>query len=380
MRIGLDARFLGPESKGLGRHSYKLIRELETIDTENEYIVFLRKFNYDQFIPRNANFHRALADIPWYSVEEQIRFPRILNTYNLDVMHFLHFNVPILYKRPFVVTIHDLILLDYPTRKNSTRSALTYRLKHEGYKRVIRHAVTRSEHIITTSQFTKDTIHFHFPVPKQKMTPIYGGVDTQSFGISEQSTQGGDPTIDFSLVPYRYVLYVGNAYPHKNLEGLLRVFARLIRNTAYQHWKLVLVGKEDYFYRRIQALIQDLGISDSVVLTGFVSDTALTELYRQAGLFVFPSLYEGFGFPPLEALSAGTPALVSNYTSLPEVCGDVVEYFDPQNTEVWLQKLMYVLDNLDDIRQTQQRASPDLLNQYSWRTMAQQTLNVYNTL
>lgn len=159
MRIGIDARFYGSIGKGLGRYTQKLIQHLEQIDTENQYVIFLRKENFEDYQPFNKNFQKVLADYPWYTFSEQLFFPLLLRKYKLDLVHFPHFNVPILYFGKFVLTIHDLILTHFPTLKATRLSPLWYWVKYAAYKLAISSAVRRSEKIITVSEFKIGRAH-----------------------------------------------------------------------------------------------------------------------------------------------------------------------------------------------------------------------------
>jgi glycosyltransferase involved in cell wall biosynthesis len=168
MRIGIDARFFGPKAKGFGRYAENLIKELERISNqEMDFFVFLRKDSFDEYKPQNKNFHKILADYRWYGVKEQILFPLQLKKYNLDLMHFTHFNVPILYRRKFVVTIHDLTLRYFPTRRG---------IKFWAYKMVFKYAINNSEKIIAISNYTKQDILKHYWVNENKIDVIYEGV------------------------------------------------------------------------------------------------------------------------------------------------------------------------------------------------------------
>src|SRR3990172_6348218 len=133
MRIGIDARFFGSVGKGLGRYTRKLIESIEKLDHVNSYFIFLRKENWPEYQPQKNNFTKVLADIPWYSLREQIQMPKILKKYGLDLVHFPHFNVPTFYGGKFVVTIHDLILFSYPTKRATTLSPLTYFFKKRAH-------------------------------------------------------------------------------------------------------------------------------------------------------------------------------------------------------------------------------------------------------
>ncbi len=173
MRIGIDARFYGPSGgKGIGRYTQQLIINLEKIDKENEYFIFLRQENFDLYRPLNKRFHKVLADYRWYSLKEQIYFPIKLYKFRLDLVHFLHFNVPIFYFRRFVVTIHDLI--HRRTSKNgSTLSWLAFSLKKIAYSVVIASAIKRSKKIITVSNFSKKEILKYYRVSSDKIFVTY---------------------------------------------------------------------------------------------------------------------------------------------------------------------------------------------------------------
>jgi len=158
MRIGIDARFYGRLGKGLGRYTEQLLKHLESLDDENEYWVFLRKENFDSYTPAHPAFHKVRVDISWYGFREQLIFPFILLRYRLDLVHFPHFNVPIFYPGPFVVTIHDLILLHHSTYQASTLPRWLYAIKFAVYRLVLALVIWRATHILTVSHFTKQDI------------------------------------------------------------------------------------------------------------------------------------------------------------------------------------------------------------------------------
>lgn len=172
MRIGLDARFYGPTGKGIGRYLEKLIARLEKLDTENEYFIFLRQENFDLYKSQNNNFHKVLANYPWYSWQEQILLPIKLKKYKLDLVHFPHFNVPIFYRGRFVITVHDLTLLAWPTRGNGIRR-LFYFFKHSAFIFILKNAVKRSEQIIVDSGHTKKDLINKLRIPAHKVKVIY---------------------------------------------------------------------------------------------------------------------------------------------------------------------------------------------------------------
>jgi len=314
MKIGIDARFYGKIGKGLGRYTQKLLEHLEKIDRINTYYVFLRQSNWDEYHPVAPNFKKILADFRWYTLQEQLKFPKLLNKFNLDLVHFTHFNVPFFYSGKFIVTIHDLILTKYPTERATTLGPIWYSLKLAGYRFVIRQAVRKAAKIIAVSNFTKQDIVTNFPQAKNKTEVIYEGVDRLS-GDSDDYRG----VISKYRLPANFLLYVGNAYPHKNLERLLQSMKIVIRSMP--DYGLVIAGKDDYFINRIKSFSFQLGLDKNVYFTGFVNDTEKDFLFKKSLIFVFPSIYEGFGLPVAEAMKKGIPVLTSNISSLPEIVG-----------------------------------------------------------
>ncbi|MEY2986031.1 MAG: hypothetical protein RJB24_260 [Candidatus Parcubacteria bacterium] len=375
MRIGIDARFFGTSGKGLGRYTQKLVEELEHIDHNNQYYIFLNKHNFDEYQPKNPNFHKVLANIPWYSWQEQIIFPNILKKYKLDLVHFLHFNVPILYRRPYFVTIHDLILLEYPTRKASRLNSLMYTIKNLAYRLVIMNAIHTAKKVISISKYTKKSIQKHFHIQDNKMAMIYEGVDLERFNPLNSKEFDFKK---FKLQKDKYILYVGNVYPHKNIDRLIDVFANIKqKQNIDKDLKLVLVGKKDYFFENIISQVKTLNLEKSVIFPGYVADEELISLYENSLFYVFPSLYEGFGLPPLEAIALGTPIVISNATCLPEIFGEHIEYFDPKSKDN-MEKVLYSFIIDKEKRELQKTYHQIILNKYSWSDMAEKTKKLYN--
>ena len=370
MRIGIDARFYGRANKGLGRYTEQLLDHLQEIDDRNEYLVFLREENFSSFRPRRRNFRKIKADFPWYSWSEQIGFCRLLRRENPDLVHFPHFNVPLFYRRPFVVTIHDLILLRFPTRRAGTRGAVVYYLKYLAYRLVIASAVYRAKEILAVSRFTAGDLCRLWPAARGKTTVTYEAVFPPVLSAEEAAEKLPEVKKKYAILK-KYILYVGNAYPHKNLSRLIRAFAE---SRLKDEYLLVLVGRDDFFYRRLRR--EEAACGDTFLVLDTVSDEELEILYRGAEAFVFPSLYEGFGLPPLEAMSRGVPVASSDHPCMREILADAALFFDAESEEAIREALEKILRR-DDLREKLHREGIERANRFSWRPLAEKTLAAY---
>lgn len=372
MRIGIDARFFGPREKGLGVYVQKLVENLEKVSDEKEhqFFIFLRKERFEDFNPKKNNFHKVEANFSWYSWGEQIFYPFFLNKYKLDLMHFTHFNVPLLYWRKNIITIHDLILFHYPTFRNTTLSKIYYLIKLLAYKIVIKISTRKAKKIIAISNFTKKDLVRSLKIPEKKIEVVYQGCNL----VFKKNKKNTDDILEKYGIIKPYLLYVGNAYPHKNLERLIEVFQDFRKK--YPRINLVLTGGKDYFYQCLEKET-NLKKRQGVIFSGFVEEKDLRTVYKQSELVVFPSLYEGFGFPPLEALLNGKPVACSDRTSMIEILKEKVEYFDPENSEEMFECLEKVYKNRKkgiklDLKKIKEK--------FNWLKTAKKTLKIYNSV
>ncbi len=386
MRIGIDARFYGPVGKGLGRYTQEVVDNIIKISSAEsagfDFVIFLSPDNFDEFVCAQTNIKKVCLKMRWYSWQEQILLPFRIWREKVNLMHFPHFNVPLFVPVKFVVTIHDLILTHFPTRRATTLNPFVYRLKNLAYRLVIVNAVKRSKKIITVSEFTKKDIIEQFKAPEDKIIVTYEGVANLAKGRDSLFVAKLDnqETLEQYHIPKNFLLYVGNAYPHKNLETLLEVFAKLLDSRA--DLRLVLVGKEDYFYERLRDKARTLNIwqkgnnNSPVIFPGYVSDAQLEIFYQEARAYVFPSLYEGFGLPPLEAMARNCPVASSDRSSLPEILGDAAVYFNPEDRDDMADKIKRLLDD-EGFRESLIAAGLKQVKKYSWWECANKTLDVY---
>jgi glycosyltransferase involved in cell wall biosynthesis len=384
-RIGIDARFYGPLGKGLGRYIQEVTDSVISIDTESDYVIFLGPDNFDEFVVpqgEEERIEKVLFKARWYTLTEQLLWPLYIWRQKVDLMHFGHFNVPIFCPVKFVVTIHDLILIKFPTLRASTLSPLKYWLKNRFYRLVIYMAVKNAKKIITVSQFTKNDIVGQFGVSSDKVIVTYEGVANLAKGRDSLFVNKLAESDLFSRYNIQgdFILYVGNAYPHKNLEKLLLTF-KLLRERR-KDIQLVLVGKSDYFYERLKTLAKELGLyevgdsSSPVIFAGYVPDAELEILFQKALYYIFPSLYEGFGLPPLEAMAKGCPVLSSDKSCLPEILGEAAFYFNPTDEVDMLTKMEEMMMN-QALRENLKTKGREQVKKYSWWECAYQTKQIY---
>ncbi len=374
MIIGIDARMYGPRQGGIGRYIEKLISELEKLDTQNEYRIFLNVGNWDEYQPKNPKFHKVLANIPWYGWREQVLLPGLIKKQGVNLMHWPHWNASIFYRGKSVVTIHDLILWHFPSRQSTTLDPWFYWLKYGFFRLLLRQVIKQADKILVPTEFTKNDLLKTFFVQPDKVVVTYEGVGQGREGIEK-------PAENFlsQLTIYKpYILYVGSAYPHKNLDKLLAGF-EIFNQRHPEEYQLVLAGLDSYFYQRLKNLLHSRYYQLPVVLTGFIPDKRLPWLYERASVYVFPSLYEGFGLPGLEAMQSGVPVMAANASCLPEVYGSAALYFNPQDPEEIALSLEQIL--------TQPQLQGELklkglvqVQKFSWVRCAKDTLQAYKNV
>jgi len=381
MKIGIDARLYG--NSGIGRYISNLITELEKLDNTNSYIIFTPKEVSDIYHPKNPNFKKWMVNAPVYSPQEQTILWKEFTRARLDLLHVPHFNIPYMYKGKFVSTIHDLTMtkMDFSA---TTQGQFTYLMKHYGQNVILNKAIKKSAYVFVPSNFVKTDIQNSFSVPTDKIVVTYEGTDENI--VKNIPAEGGVLRLKLEryMVKNKYFLYVGNAFPHKNLNTLIVAHKENLQNDR-TNAQLIIAGKVDMFSQRLAAFVNGLKLTNKIIFAakfaenGIVDDSDLASLYKGALAYVFPSLNEGFSITPLEAQTIGTPVLLSDIPVHREVFGDSVLYFKPESNIDLSTKLLEI-ENNDELRSDLIKKGFDNAKKYSWTKMAQETLHIYNKL
>ncbi len=372
MRIGIDARMYGPESTtGIGVYIQKLTEQLFNIDNDNEYFLFLKEPVFSRFDPPNDRVKKIKADYPWYSLAEQIVWPAVLSKYRLDLVHFPHFNVPLLYRKKYVITIHDITpkLFPGPKVKKLPWRKLAYDL-------VFKNALKTSKKIITISNYTKNNLIKEFRVDENKIEVIYPGCDPEFRAIIDQQVIA-DLRNKYGITK-PFFFYVGVWRDHKNLPGLISAF-EIIKSKYNLDYQLVLGGNPDPRYPEITEAIKKSPFKNDIITPGFIPKLELPVFYSAAKLFILPSFAEGFGLVAVESLSCGTPVVGSKTTSLPEILDGAALYFNPHDPSDIALTINRAITDKATYQQITEKGKA-IAHNYSWEKCAKNTLKIYQTI
>ena len=364
MRVAIDARKL--HDFGIGTYIRNLLRQLARIDHDTEYVLLCGEADIGVAAQLGPNFRAVLEPSPNYSIREQIHVPWVLRRERPDLYHAPHYVLPAAVGCSSVVTIHDCIHLMFPQYLPS-RAAYAYA------RAQMWTAAHRSDCILTVSDASKRDILHLFNIPPEKIVVIYNAIDAH-FSVTPPADAVCRVRERYQL-NHRFVLYVGNIKPHKNLVRLIEAFNEL-RTGELEDLKLLIIGDEISKLPALRRAVHRHKLHKHVRFLGYVPDDQLAVLYRLAAVFVFPSLYEGFGLPPLEAMASGTPVVVSNVSSLPEVVGDAAVLVDPHDVDSIVDGLRLVLT--DPARaEEMRRKGLERAREFSWERSVARTLEVY---
>jgi glycosyltransferase involved in cell wall biosynthesis len=362
--IGLDARKI--LDFGIGTYIRNLVRALAAIDQENRYALLVRPQDREQLGDLPGNFRPVVQSAPVYSARELVALSWRLWREKLDLYHATHYVLPAVVPARAVVTIHDIIHLLYPEFLPS-RFAFLYA------QRMIRRSLARGDRIIAVSQNTKNDLTHYFDVDPGKIEVVYNGVeDAFRQRLPEPELERWLRQLGISRP---YLLFVGNPKPHKNLDTVVRAYAQARRLASFDA-PLVCVGNRSGTEFKIRQRADLLGLGDQVRLLGHVASEALPAIYQGATLFLYPTLYEGFGLPVIEAMASGVAVITSNNSALKEIAEGYAHLVDPLDVERMAQAIAYCMSNPEH-RASLAKLGLRRAEDFRWEQTARKTLDVY---
>ena len=364
MRVAIDARKL--HDYGIGTYVRNLVHELARQPHDDQYVLLCRREDVDHVRSLGPRFEPLVEQAGNYSIREQISIPAAVRRAGVDLFHAPHYVVSPLTRVPYVVTIHDCIHLRFP-QYLPNRLASTYA------RTVMGIAARRARRVLTVSTASKQDILHYLRIPADNVEVIHNALD---------SRLATAPTADdMARVRERFqlnspfILYAGNIKPHKNVDRLIEAYS-ILRRRGITEPKLLIIGDEISKYPNLRRMVHRFQLHPHVRFFGFVPEETLAALYRLASVFVFPSLYEGFGFPPLEAMASGTPVITSNVSSLPEVVGDAAVLIDPMDAGAIADAMADVLGNAA-LRADLVRRGHERVRMFSWERSVARVREVY---
>lgn len=384
MRIGIDARtILNPEKGdaiGVGHYTYQLIRHLLKIDQENEYILFfdfrVREKDVKKFTQPNVKIKfYPFSDYKKYlpGAYSEILGTATLVREKLDVIHATSpmSRIPVGYRGKTIITVHDLAVYKVPD--------VFPQIKKAKIKATTSLMVSHADKIIAVSDSTKKDIEEIFKTPKEKIKVIHCGFDQR---LLEESRISREKVLEKYGINggKKYILFLGTIEPIKNITRLFEAYkifkAKCEQDGKKCYHKLVMAGKTGWLTQEYKQIAKDLGIAKDVIFTGYVIGDELVPLFKNADFFVMPSLYEGFGMTILEAFATGTPAIVSNVSSIPEVAGDAAYLVDPLNTQS-IAEAMIKFATDENLKNEYRTKGLRQVEKFNWEKCAKETLEVY---
>lgn len=389
--VGLDCSALDPNFKahagrGIGRYVQELVRYFERhelIATDPHKTALVGRFDHSWFtLPRFAERVLTLLPRGRQTVRQQLCYPLQLRSQKMAPFGFLHFpahmDAPSWSARPYIVTVLDLIPLVLADLYRPAVADFRFALARWLELRAIRGAA----HVLAISECTARDCVKYLNIPRDRITVTPLGVDAKFFANSAPD-EIAEVRVQYGLHPTRPVLlYVGGIDERKNVRGLLDLFVEVQRACGEQNFnqpQLVLAGKISGD-RNYGPLVQELNarkLADDVVLAGFVEDRWLLPLYQTSAAFIFPSLYEGFGLPPLEALAAGVPVVSSNSSAMPEVLGTAAALYDPSDAKKGAQLVFDILQGGAPLKESLMAAGREQAHRFTWDETGRSTLGVY---
>ncbi len=371
MRIGIDASALPPKPVGAGNYIIELVRAIHTLESRHEFIIFAQQHGRELIgSPRRDGFewiclpnHSPARRLIW----EQTGFPTLLKEQRIDLLHSLHYTRPLRLACQSIVTFHDMTFFLFPH--------LHTRAKRIFFPLMIRLSARSADALIADSESTRQDAIQILGLPPKKITTVPLGVRPEFRPVHDEALKS---TVRARYhLPEKFLLFVGLVEPRKNLPLLLKSYRRVAEQG--NHLPLVVVGRKGWMYEQVTGMIASLGLTGAVHLTGYIPPEDLPIVYNLAEVFIYPSLYEGFGLPPLEALACGTPVITTAISSMPEHIGQAGLLIPPGDEDALTQAMIRLLND----REFKSRLSvlgPQQAAQFTWTRTARETMQVYENV
>jgi len=379
MKIGIEAQRIFRQKKhGMDMVALELIRNLQLIDTENEYVLFIKPDVDDSVIKETPNFKIVRLKGGFYPLWEQIALPKAARKHGCQILHCTSNTAPLFTSIPLVVTLHDIIYMESSYPKIMKGTGTLYQKFGNAYRKLfVPRIIKKSEKIITVSNFEKNRIGQFFKMANDnRLVAVYNGVSEHFKPVTQPDVL--QRVKEKYHLPNHFFFFLGNTDPKKNTKGTLKAFSDFLKKTG-SDIQLVML---DYDRQELEALLNDIDDKDlinRIILTGYVVNTDLPAIYSQCEIFLYPSLRESFGIPMLEAMACGVPVITSNTSSMPEVAGDAALLIDPFNPAEITDAMRQILDDKelksDLIKKGLIRAAA-----FSWKAMAQNVLEIYRQM
>ncbi len=377
LRVVIDARHIG--DFGIGTYIRNLVRAFAAQDREDEFILVAGRDGMKDLAGLPTNFSTAIYERGDFELVDQVAFPLFLRRFSADVFHVPHNLAPLAMRRPYVVTVHDLSSILFEQRQGMRRNLLLNQF---------RRGIRKAARVIAVSAATQRDVQNLFGTPAERIRLVYSAPDPRFADRVTSGGQGGGEghqeevrrILERYQIECPFLLYAGAIRPQKNIPRLVEAFAvvrgELESHPVYRNLRLIIIGDEISRYPAVRRSVIKTRVEEVVRFLGFVPFDTLRVFYEAASAFVFPSLYEGFGLPPLEAMASGTPVVASSVSSLPEVVGNAAVVVNPENVFDIARGIREALT--DEERRAEMIARGfEQVRRFNWESTAAQVLEIY---
>jgi glycosyltransferase involved in cell wall biosynthesis len=376
MKIGIEAqRIFRKKKHGMDMVALELIRHLQQIDKENEYVIFVRPDEDNKVISETGNFKIVELNSGSFPQWEQVALPKAAEKHGCEILHCTSNTAPVFCKVPLIVTLHDIIYMESSAWQLLSGKGSNYQKFGNVYRRMVVPAIIKkAKKIITVSDFEKDCIGDYFGMQTDnRLVTVYNGVSEYFKPVTDTSRL--KEVKEKYQLPDWFFFFLGNTHPKKNTKGTLKAFSDFLRQSG-SAMKLVMIDYDRNELERLLAEIQDPALINHIVLTGYIANSDLPAIYSQCQAFLYPSLRESFGIPIIEAMACGAPVVTSNTSSMPEVAGNAALLVDPfKPGEITAAMIKISIES--SLGASLSGLGIRRAAEFSWATMAERVLDIY---